>query len=160
MSNHLFSKPLTGISGQRIVDAFDSQHSPAGRPVTVCTVGCLSLQAALFADDDATPEPGSEQSESPGFWTPVGIEVAVTLYGDVLARESLWGIWRYLGGEEFKPEFYSFPEEVKTTVCDLTAECCARLGVNITRRLDRLQSAAGLVACEGVRPGSHISVSV
>lgn len=158
--SHLFSKPLAGISGQRIIDAWHSQINGKDRPVTLCTVGCLNLQVRILPDDDTTPEPDSDQSESPGFWQAVGIEVAVCLYGDVLVRESLWGIWMYLGGDQFKPAGYDFASIVWSTVTDLTTEACARLGVAIAQRLDRLQSAAGLVACNGVRPGSHISVSV
>jgi hypothetical protein len=156
---HLFSKPLAGISGQRIVDAWDNQFE-SERPVTLCTVGCLSLQARCLWDTNPSIEPGSEQEESPNFWQAVGIEVAICLYGDVLARESLWGIWMYLGGEQFKPAGYDFAGIVSETVTDLAAECCARLGVAIAQRLDRLQSAADLVAHNGVRPGSHVSVGV
>jgi hypothetical protein len=159
MANHLFTKPLAGISGQRIVDAWDTQ-SQSERPVTLCTVGCLALQVRCLFDDSPDVEPGSEQEESPGFWQAVGIEVAVCLYGDVLVRESLWGIWMFLGGEQFRPAGYDFASIVWSTVTDLTNEACARLGVAIAQRLDRLQSAAGLVACNGVRPGSHTSVSV
>ena len=156
---HLFSKPLAGISGQRIVDAWNTQLE-SERPVTLCTVGCLNLQVRFLFDHSPDVEPDSEQAESPGFWQAVGIEVAVTLYGDVLVRESLWGIWMYLGGDQFKPAGYDFSSIVWSTVTDLTAEACARLGVSIAQRLDRLQSAAELVACNGVRPGSHTSVSV
>ena len=159
MANHLFTKPLAGISGQRIIDAWDAQFQ-AERPVTLCTVGCLALQVRCLFDSSPDVEPDSEQAESPGFWQAVGIEVAVCLYGDVLVRESLWGIWMFLGGEQFRPAGYDFASIVWSTVTDLTAECCARLGVAIAQRLDRLQSAADLVACDGIRPGSHISVSV
>lgn len=165
MANHLFAKPLAGISDQRIIDAWDTLFKDDGsydseRPITLCTVGCLNLQVRCIFDDSPDIEPDSEQAESPEFWQAVGIEVAVTLYDDVLVRESLWGIWMYLGGEQFKPAGYDFAAIVFETVPDLTAECCARLGVAIAQRLDRLQSAAELVACNGVRPGSHTSVSV
>ena len=159
MSSHLFSKPLAGISGQRIVDAWHNMLE-AERPVTLCTVGCLTLQARCLWDTNPAVEPGSEQEESPAFWQAVGIEVAVCLYGDVLVRESAWGIWMFLGATDLMPAGYNFPAIVSETVTDLTAEACARLGVEIAKRLDRLQSAAELVACNGVRPGSHTSVSV
>jgi hypothetical protein len=72
LMSHLFAKPLAGISGQRIVDAWDTQ-SQSERPVTLCTVGCLALQVRCLFDDSPDVEPGSEQEESPGFWQAVGI---------------------------------------------------------------------------------------
>lgn len=159
MSSHLFSKPLAGISGQRIIDAWHNMLE-AERPVTLCTVGCLNLQARCLWDTNPAVEPDSEQAESPNMWQAVGIEVAICLHGDVLVRESLWGIWMFLGATNLMPAGYNFPAIVHETVTDLTTECCARLDVAIAQRLDRLQSAAELVACNGVRPGSHVSVGV
>jgi hypothetical protein len=160
---HLFTQPLSGISGQRMVDSLDGQ-SEMERPITLCTVGCLTLQLRVIFDDGASaPEPDTEQWDNPNLWQAVGIEVAVCLYGDVLARESIWGVWMYLGNRE-DTTLWTFPATLKEEVERLTAEACTRLGTVIAQRLDRLHSAESIVrqhARYGIyTPGAHVSVSV
>jgi hypothetical protein len=152
---YMFANVLTGITGQQILDKLNND-----RPLTVCTIGCLNLQVRVLNDDDAVPEPDTDQYDWPHLWQAVGIECAVVLYGEVLARESIWGVWMFQGPREHAPDHYNFAETLKTEVCELTGAACDRLKVAIAQRLDRLQSAADLVACNGIRPGSHISVSV
>jgi hypothetical protein len=159
---HLFTQPLSGISGQRMADSVGS-NADMERPVTLATVGCLSLQLRVLYDNDTTPEPDTDPYDHPSLWQAVGIEIAVTLYGDVLARESVWGVWMYQGPKD-DPFSRSFPAMLKEYVDNLTQEACARVGVVIGQRLDRLHSAQDLVSqytsTGKVRAGSHVSVSV
>jgi len=159
---HLFTQPLSGISGQRMADSVGS-NADMERPVTLATVGCLSLQLRVLYDNDTTPEPDTDPYDHPSLWQAVGIEVAVCLYGDVLARESRWGVWMYQGPKD-DPFSRSFPAMLKEEVDNLTRKACARVGVVIGQRLDRLQSAASIVRVYtqyGVyTPGAHVSVGV
>jgi hypothetical protein len=159
---HLFTQPLSGISGDRMADAVGS-NADMERPVTLATVGCLTLQLRVLYDHDTTPEPDSDAYDHPSLWQAVGIEVAVCLYGDVLARESVWGVWMYLGPKD-DPYSRSFPAMLKEEVDNLTNEACARVGTVIAQRLDRLHSAEELVKqytrTGTIRTGSHVSVSV
>jgi hypothetical protein len=159
---HLFTQPLSGISGQRMVDSLDGQ-SDMERPVTLATVGCLSLQLRVLYDHETTPEPDTDPYDWPSQWQAVGIEVAVCLYGDILARESVWGVWLYLGSREDTSR-WTFPTVLKEEVDNLTNEACARVGTVIGQRLDRLHSAQDLVSqytrTGTIRTGSHVSVSV
>ena len=159
---HLFTRPLSGISGQRMVDSLDGQ-SEMERPVTLATVGCLTLQLRILYDLDTAPEPDTDPYDWPHLWQAVGIEVAVCLYGDVLARESVWGVWMYLGSRT-DTQRWTFPAVLKEEVERLTAEACARVGTVIAQRLDRLHSAEELVKqytrTGTIRTGSHVSVSV
>lgn len=160
---HLFTEPLSGLSGQRMVDAYDAQME-SERPITLATVGCLSLQLRILFDTDASaPEPDTDQADQPHMWQAVGVETAICLYGDVLARESLWGIWLWLGNRE-DTTHWTFPDVLKETVESLTAEACTRLGTVIAQRLDRLHSAESLVRQHArygtYRAGAHVSVGV
>lgn len=159
---HLFTQPLSGISGQRMVDSLDGQ-SDMERPVTLATVGCLSLQLRVLYDHETTPEPDTDPYDWPSQWQAVGIEVAVCLYGDILARESVWGVWLYLGSREDTSR-WTFPTVLKEEVDNLTNEACARVGTVIAQRLDRIRSAQDLVSqyirTGTIRTGSHVSVSV
>jgi hypothetical protein len=159
---HLFTQPLSGISGQRMVDSLDGQ-SEMERPVTLATVGCLTLQLRILYDLDTTPEPDTDPYDWPHLWQAVGIEVAVCLYGDVLARETRWGVWMYLGSRTDTSR-WTFPSFLKEEVERQTAEACARVGTVIAQRLDSLHSAEELVkqyTRTGTIPaGSHVSVSV
>jgi hypothetical protein len=159
---HLFTQPLAGISGDRMADAVGS-NADMERPVTLATVGCLTLQLRVLYDNDTPPEPDTDAYDHPSLWQAVGIEVAVCLYGDVLARESIWGVWMYQGP---KDDLFSrsFPAMLKEEVDNLTTEACTRLSTVIAQRLDRLHSAESIVrqySCYGTyRAGAHISVSV
>jgi hypothetical protein len=64
----------------------------------------------------------------------------------------------YLGPKD-DPYSRSFPAMLKEEVDNLTNEACARVGVVIGQRLDRLHSAEELVK-QYTRTGSHVSVSV
>jgi hypothetical protein len=159
---HLFTQPLAGISGDRMADAVGS-NADMERPVTLATVGCLTLQLRVLYDNDTPPEPDTDAYDHPNLWQAVGIEVAVCLYGDVLARESVWGVWMYLGPKD-DPFSRSFPAMLREEVDNLTNEACARVGTVIAQRLDRIQSAASIVrqyTRYGVyTPGAHVSVGV
>jgi hypothetical protein len=117
----------------------------------------------VLYDHDTAPEPGTDEYDHPNLWQAVGIEVAVRLYGDVLARETRWGVWVYLGSRTDTSR-WTFPAVLKEVVDNLTNEACARVGVVIGQRLDRLHSAEELVKqytrTGTIRTGSHVSVSV
>jgi hypothetical protein len=154
----LFDPILNNVDGERIIAALDSRWREED-PVTVGNVGCLSLQVRMLFDPYAVPDPDSPEGRDPGMWQAVGVEVALCLYGEVLARESLWGIWLWLGSRD-KVEYRGFPDYVKSTIVDLAHEANSRLEHEIGRRLDRLSSAQSLVKAGYRLPGTHASVSI
>ena len=154
----LFDPILNNISGEQIISALDSRWRESD-PVTVGNVGCLSLQVRMLFDNHTVADPDSPEALDPGMWVAVGLEVAICLYGDVLARDSLWGIWMWLGNRN-KTEYRGFPDYVKSVVVDLTHEANGRVEYEIGRRLDRLGSAQTLVKAGYRLPGTHASVSI
>ena len=158
MPDHTFTRVLSKINADAIIAAHDRSYDSES-PVTLATVGCLSLQTRILWDTLPEVDPGSPQELHPSLWQAIGLEVAIALYGDVLARDSVWGIWMWLGNRQ-SGEWQGFPDFIKSHIEDLASEAMSRVNVSIGQRLDRLQSARSLLLEGPDRPGCVSSICV